>query len=179
MANITSRVWFQKGLIAIPNIVGDIARQTLLDNAIATHEPEFLSELFGYEFYKGLQAYVDASPTTPNHLYDDLINGVEYIDSNGRLQTTKKLAEACSLYIFFQLLTETTTTWSGEGEYLPQAENGLIISPAKRMSNVWNRMVEQNSKIYDFIDTKPTDYSLIVAYGGSENLLTKINEYGI
>lgn len=174
MANITSRVWFQKGLIAIPNIVSDVARQNLLDNAIATHEPNFLSELFGYEFSKGLLAHINAVPVVPNPLYDELINGVEFTDSNGQLQTTKKLAEACSLYIFFQLLTESNTTWSGDGEYLAQTENGLIVSPATRMDNVWNRMTEQNLKIYQFIDTKQTDYELVVAYGGSDNIVSKI-----
>ena len=179
MANITSRVWFQKGLIAIPNIVSDVARQTLLDNSIATHEPNFLSELFGYEFSKGLLAHINAVPVVPNPLYDDLINGIEFTDSNGQLQTTKKLAEACSLYILFKLLTESNTTWSGNGEYLAQTENGLSVSPAKRMANVWNRMIEQNYKIYQFVDTKPTEYEKVITYGGSENLLTKINEYGI
>lgn len=178
MANITSRVWFQKGLIAIPSY-NEIATQTLIDNAIATHEPMFLSELFGYEFSKGLLAHINADPIAPNPLYDNLIDGVEYVDSNGQLQTTKKLAEACSLYIFFQLLTETNTTWSGNGEYLAQTENGLIVSPAERMANVWNRMVEQNHKIYQFIDTKQTDYALVIFYGGSENLLSNINKYGI
>lgn len=178
MANITSRVLFQKGLIAIPNLY-ELATQTLIDNAITTHEPIFLSELFGYEFSRDLLAHINADPVTPNLLYDELINGVEYTDLNGQLQKTNKLAEACSLYIFFQLLTESTTTWSGAGEYLAQTENGLIVSPAKRMSYVWNRMVDQNFKIYHFIDTKQTDYALVVSYGGSENLLSKINEHGI
>lgn len=181
MANITTRVQFQKGLITIPNIISDEAAKTLLDNAIAEYEPRLLRELMGYSFYKDFKAYIDAvTPPPSNQIFDDLLNGVEYTDANGQLQKYEGLKVAqCSHYIFFKLLTETTTKHTDVGEYLAQTENGNIVSSANRMAEVWNRMVIDNIAFYEFIDTKPTDYQSIISYGGSVNLISKINEYGI
>jgi len=181
--NITTIAWFQNGITNIPNIVTDLARKSVLNSAIATHEPKFLRELLGYEFYKGLQAYVDAAPIVPNPLYDDILNGVEYRDSNGILQKYDGIKRASSLYIFFNLLSETATTWNGIGEYAPIAEGGKIISPARRMSDCWNLMMDSNISLYQFIATKQTEYALVVAYvpysKEAQNLIETTNEYGI
>jgi hypothetical protein len=178
MANFTTLAYFKSGLTNIPNLTNDTIAQALVNAAIATHEPRFLKELFGYEFYKGLQAYKDVVTPTANPIYDNLINGTEYTDSFGRLQKTDKLAELCSNYIMFFLLSENVTTWNGIGEYHPQTENGAIIAPAARMSSIWNRLVDTCVNVYNYIDANKLDYQLIVNYGGSANLTEKINKYG-
>ena len=181
--NITTIAWFQSGITNIPNIVIDLARKTVLNSAIATYEPKFLRELLGYEFYKGLQAYVDSvAPVTPNPLYDDILKGVEYRDSNGILQKYDGIKRASSLYIFFNLLSETATTWNGIGEYAPIAEGGKFESSNFRMSKCWNLMRDRNISLYEFIGTKQVEYAIIVAYvptsKEAQNLITFL-PYGL
>jgi len=77
---LTTRVQYQKGVLAIERIISDEVEKAALDQAILDYEPIFLQRAFGYEFYRDLMAYVNDANHVANPIYDNLLNGVEFTD---------------------------------------------------------------------------------------------------
>ncbi len=99
---LTTRVQYQKGVLAIERIISDETVKAAIDQAILDYEPVFLQRAFGYEFYRDLIAYVDDANHAANPIYDKLLDGVEFTDSCGNLQKTEPLNYCTARYVFFE-----------------------------------------------------------------------------
>ena len=176
---LTTRVQYQKGVLAIERIISDEVEKATLDQAILDYEPVFLQRAFGYEFFRDLMAYVNDDNHTANPIYDNLLNGVEFIDSCGNLQKTEPLKYCTARYVFFEYKNETLTKNTTSGEMVFKTENADAVAPANRLVQVWNELAMAMVKIYDYIQKNRVDYPTIYNYGGDESLIKKINHYGI
>ena len=176
---LTTRVQYQKGVLAIERIISDETVKAAIDQAILDYEPVFLQRAFGYEFYRDLIAYVDDANHVANPIYDKLLNGVEFTDSCGNLQKTEPLKYCTARYVFFEYKNETLTKNTTSGEMVFKTENADVVAPINRLVQVWNELAMAMFKIYNYIQINRVDYLSIYNYGGDESLIKKINHYGI
>ncbi len=174
---LTTRVQYQKGVLAIERIISDETVKAAIDQAILDYEPVFLQRAFGYEFYRDLIAYVDDANHVANPIYDKLLNGVEFTDSCGNLQKTEPLKYCTARYVFFEYKNETLTKNTTSGEMVFKTENAEVVAPVNRLVQVWNEMAMAMVKFYDYIQINRADYPSIYNYGGDENLAKKTNPY--
>lgn len=150
-----------------------------LTEAIKKYEPEYLEEMFGYEFAEDLIAYIDDETPTVIAIYDNLIKGANYIDSCGKKQRFKGLKRSIVHYVFWNYKNETVTQSGDFGEHLLKAENSTNVSSIPRLVRVWNQMVENNIKCYEYIQANEADYPAIIENGANINLISITNEFGI
>ena len=174
---LTTRVQYQKGVLAIERIISDETVKDAIDQAILDYEPVFLQRAFGYEFYRDLIDYIDDANHVANPIYDKLLNGVEFTDSCGNLQKTEPLKYCTARYVFFEYKNETLTKNTTSGEMVFKTENADVVAPINRLVQVWNELAMAMVKIYDYIQINSDDYPTIYNCGGDENLAKKTNPY--
>lgn len=150
-----------------------------LTEAIEKYEPEFLREMFGYEFAKGLIAYVNDENSSPTPIYDNIIQGAEYTDVCGKLQGYEGIKRSIVHYVFWNYKSETITQSGDFGEHQLKAENSTNVSSIPRLTRVWNQMVENNISCYEYVQANEADYPTIVENGANINLISRTNEFGI
>lgn len=121
-----------------------------LEDAILLYESEFLSEILGYELYKDFLA----NPSLT--IYQDLINGKEFTDKHGRLNTWLGFNNILrftniSHYVYYYVQAHRASNTVGIGETITDAENGSRDSPSTKMIKAWNKMVDLNWVLDDFL----------------------------
>lgn len=61
-------------------------------------------------------------------------------------------------YVYFMYARENATQTMGVNENAPETENGSSVYPIVKMSNAWNKMVEQNKILLDFLNVNSEVY---------------------
>jgi len=179
MSIITETDFELNDLIGIEFSNDDGETSARLQVCIDKYEPIFLEELFGYEFARDLLAYVDDIAAIANPIYDAIIQGEEFTDTCNLLQKFKGIKLSIVHYVYWYWRKENATNATENGDVLQGVEaTSKHTSSAPRLCEVWNQMVANNRKCYDYIASDVSNYPSVVAYGGSENLTTNTNYYG-
>lgn len=158
------------GEVNIPNNTNaDVI--TYINLFIAKYEPQFLEMVFGYSLYK---AYLTDPEETR---FTNLINGVEYNDSDLVLQKYVGLKPALVRYIYYFMMKDRAINHTGIGTWLPNKEV-MSVHPNKKMVATWNDMV-YNVRTLTYVFDDMSD--VYPEYDSSINyyLLKTINEFGI
>jgi hypothetical protein len=151
------------GEVNIPG-TGQAVIKDVLNLFIAKYEPEFLKEVFGYEFYKAYSDGVAQNPIDQKWL--DLRDGVEYTNLAGYLAKWRGLrftdpvkGSMVANYIFYKWNKDRTTFSTPAGEVRPEADNATVVIPYVKMVKAWNEMVDYIFEMMEFLDAKMmTDY---------------------
>lgn len=188
--------------------VGQLDQQAVQDKLnlfIAEYEPKFLGGLLGYDTYTQFKAGLLITPTIPQ-IWVDLRDGAEYTGTDGFLKRWPGLLQPATTpmvpkspiayYVYYWYQRALQTNSSGTGESKPASENAMPAGPGQKMVTAWNKMVELNIQLYDFLYIKKDTYPAgwlnwssqrwygNWAYGGFQQntpyqFLTKINTFGI
>lgn len=154
-----------------------------VNNLIETYEKEYLQNILGYELFKLYTAAIAEPMPAPKWIA--IRDGKEYTALDGRLYQWKGLKNATfespvADYVFYKWLKKTHSQVTGNGVVKTDNENSSAYSPARKMSDVWNAMVEKNWKIYNLLVADPINYPQFIQYGACRHqryLLTRINPW--
>ena len=195
------------GDLNIPNATKEPTLDAL-ESHIGKYESMYLTEILGYEMYKEFNAALTYSvdpPTTNVPKWAYLLRGNEFTDSLGRLNNwfgflgyqnqDNELYKFSPIanYVYWQWMCLNSSQTMGIGEISTESENGLRISPIRKMARAWNDMVKWNWILHDFITVNIADYPDYIgqtfppeAYptdasklAGNQLLFIKQNEFGI
>lgn len=151
MTNLIDRTYFVEGLTVVPDI--DEATNKLQSKWIPFFQEKFMLEMFGYHFYKELQA----NYTDNTSVWYKVINGSEYTYEgktykwDGLVNSNK--VSPLSDYMFAkyriqeQVTTESTNFTTNNGELATVVNNGI------KLSEVLRRMDGEIQALYWFIYT--------------------------
>lgn len=185
MSTIDSTYFFGENTIAQKSNTGVSGSLTLF---IDEYEEKLLTDLFGYELYKAYKAGIAVLPT-PATKWTDIRDGKEYTNRAGVLSkwkglkftdgTAKKSLIANYVYWHWQQNEMTVTT--GNGEKVPNNQSAINASAAQKMVWAWNRMVDWNLLLIEFLLSNTATYPEFETYYGRMpwNLLKKQNMFNI
>lgn len=187
MSIITETDFELNDLIGINFSNDDGATSERLQACIDKYEPKFLQKLLGYEFSRDLLAYVNEVTPTANPIFDAILQGKESTDECGVLQKFEGIKLSIVHYVYRYWRKENATNATENGDVIQGVEaTSKNTSAVPRLVEVWNQMVENNIKCYEYIDSDIQNYPSVLAYIESPkskedvyNLVTIINEYGI
>lgn len=142
---------------AKPSITDDVtAIDASLTNFIDTYSREALIKCLGYALFKEFSAQLD--PNAPNGLiggaaakWDELLNGKEYTDANGKLVYWKGIRQKTAgtynksfladyTYYFYEKSEDDDRT--GVGNVKQQAKNADVVSKTPKVIAAWRRFVK-------------------------------------
>lgn len=160
MANIIDYTYFV-GDINLPQ-GGSSDGQAYIDRFITIYETEFLQMVLGYDLWK---AFTDGlAAGSPDQKWIDLRDGKQFADLS--LQNKKwigfkntNLVSPIANYVYCKIMEDMQTHTTSIGEAQNAAENAVIVSASHKIVNAWNRMVEMNLVLKDFLDANLTTYT--------------------
>lgn len=165
MSSIIDYTYF-KGDINIPNVAPGKEGANNLDLHINTYESEFLTEFFGYRMYADLLSNISSNPASG--IWFDLWKGADFVDSNGLANYWTGLVgdtigenykfSPIANYVYWHRMRQRSSQTVGIGEVVSLSENSMPISPADKMVRAWNKMVQWNWILHDFILNNKEDY---------------------
>lgn len=131
-----------------------------IDAFIADYQDEFLSKMLGDKLAPKVSEYLnslDNAEAEHNSLYDQIITG---------------LKESYADYVFFHILTESSTQATMTGVQLLKSANSNV-SPDTKAVQAWNRMVENNRKFEQWAFDACKDIFV------NKYMLIKVNRFAI
>jgi hypothetical protein len=132
--------------ISIPNRT-DSAIKEGIDWYINKYEPLFLNMLLGGDLAVLLIAGLAVDPQIQPPVALDEVWTV----------LRDKIKQALLNYIYWYYRRGHVSTFTGTGETISVNENSTVISPAQKMVQVWNEMVDLNFQTVQFLNGNP-DY---------------------
>lgn len=158
MATIDATYFFRHLTVAQKS---DANVSSSLTSFIEEHEDQLLLDLFGYDLYK---AYKAGAGTTQK--YTDIRDGKEYTTRAGistkwrGLKYTVGTAKhsLIAAYVYWNWMRNEATVTTGTGEKTANAQNADNASPARKMVDAWNWMVDQIQELCEFLLSKQDDY---------------------
>jgi len=166
MANLIDELYFTDFRI-IPNL-NDETNLDILDEKIDRLEPQFLIEVFGYEFQKLMLA--DSS----NPIYSKILTGTEFTAPDGRLYKWEGIKESIANYVYYYWYKERTPLTGGASFANPKLENANSVSPIDRPVYAFNKINDALEILAVFLSVNISDYPTLVF-----NNIEKINGFGI
>lgn len=150
----------------------------------ALHENRYLVDVLGYKMAKDFLAAIASNPTSG--IWYDIWKGAEFTDSNGLLNKWRGFANAekespIANYVFTKILTGLKSQNSGVGVIRLLPENATPVSIVKTSVKAWNRMVELNRILDDFIYQNSADYPDYAGFTGNQQdtYFIKRNHIGV
>lgn len=137
--------------INLPNTSPSNAEGEHLADLITKYETKMLKDIFGKTFYDLLQANINQG----SGIYHDIVAGKNFTDSNGfdnswvGFVTIGQNPIANFIYCMYQESNFTNTM--GIGERKGKAENMATDSPARKIRDAWNEMVDWLWILHDFM----------------------------
>ncbi len=151
----------------IANLNKDDINEALTEK-IEKLEPQFLTEVFGYEFQKLMLA--DQS----NQIYKDIIDGVEFTGDDGKLYKWEGIKESEANYVYFYFYKERTPYSGGAAFAGAKVENATVANSQDRPNYAFNRIQDALSILRKFLTVNISDYPTLIF-----NNVEKVNSFGI
>jgi hypothetical protein len=144
-----------------------------VNRLIVKREKEYLVKMLGTKIYDLFIAGLAATPTI-DQKWLDLRD--KFVDSTNKLSP---IANYC--YCFYLRNMPTTDL----GIVVPKVENATLLSPATKIADVWNDMVQQNYELCQWLVDNCDTYEdaehdiLLPPYVENYGLLSYVNTFGI
>lgn len=144
--------------INIPNVDPGVNQRNgpileRLNSFIAQYEPECLNNILGYALYKVLK--LEDSPRMT-----ELLNGAEYIDSDGVLRRWNGLkndelkVSLIANYIYYKFQEDSAKQTTGVSTSVNKTASGDSKSPEYKMLDAWNFFSSETRKMVSFLWNK-------------------------
>lgn len=154
------------GELNIPN-TSQASIGSLVDLFITKYEKEFLEEVLGYSLYKAFKEGWEV--VSPGQKWIDLVEGVEYVSTDGKTKFWRGLDAAISgsisfdvspvaNYVYYWYMRNNHTQTASTGETKGKHENAEWANTAVKLTRAWNEMSECICELVDYLDAKKDDY---------------------
>lgn len=134
---------------------------------IDQYEPEYLQCVLGYDLWQAFINGIDGSGL-PEQRWIDLLQGKEFtkqsrlykwpgfapLTEDGAITKLSPIAN----YVFYQFVDERVIDFTLVGNVKSTTENNRIADEAPRLVYTWNRMVDANRTLYNFLQANKTVY---------------------
>ena len=111
--------------------------------------------LLGDQVYIALLADLDADNNPQTQKYIDLINGVNYLDSNGQITIFSGIKKMLTLFVYSEYIKNNAYQQTIAGTVQPEIINSIIAERKEldhRAHQRWNNGVTMyNGEVYDYI----------------------------
>lgn len=139
-----------KGDLHIPQITQpDVLAK--VNRFIEEYEPEYLRKAMAYTLSTAFVAGLAAAPPIADK-WIKLRDGDNYIDAitfNNERYTGIKIAIGC--YVYYKYLGSQAENVTGTAVSVPKGENSVTVSPIRKQTAVWNRMVSLNWQLWQYV----------------------------
>lgn len=183
MAIIDSTIF--EGAIKIPDKDKESVSERL-KLFIDQSQDNLTRDLFGYELYAEFKAGIsgydpDGENLSIDQKWMNLINGVEYVKSNGKTDKFNGLKMILARYVYWYWKEDEYTQSVGVGEAKAKAENAEPVNPAKKMIDAWNYMSDDIDVLHDYLQRNKETYPLWEKQDKYKMLkkFSNINHWGI
>ncbi len=139
-----------------------------LNIKIENLEPRFFVSVFGYGFQKAMLA--DPS----NVIYEPILNGVEYTNSNGDLVKWEGINESIANFVYFYWYKERNPYTGGAAFANANLENANPVDPITRPNYAYNKIYDALCILGEYLLINIDDYPTL-----NFNNLVKTNDFGI
>ena len=172
------------GKISLPNTAPTHTEGANLAIYIDDFEAQYLSEILGYKMAKDFLTAIALNPASG--VWFDLWKGAEFTDSLGRLNKWVGFRNsdselAIANFIYCKYIEQMQTQSTGVGEKATNSTNAVSATPIQKVCNAWNRMVDLNCILHEFIMANETDYPDYIGLNNQVNkyFFIKRNIFGI
>lgn len=157
-----------------------------VNTLIGVYERRYLDLLMGYDLSKLFVAGI--AEGSPAQKWLDIKNGVEFTGLDGRLKKwngfvdTATFESPIAYYCYNKYLKNNATQTAEMGEVNTLTQNSTKASSRHKQCNAWNKMVEMNKFLHEFLVSKYDvypEYQLKQYTSESRSLFIRQNPYGI
>lgn len=141
---------------------GNSAGLAEVEDFIDQYEPEYLQCVLGLDLWQAFTEGI-AGSGLPEQRWIDLLEGAEFVKAgckyywNGFKPLTGKISPIAN-YVFYQFVDERVIDFTLVGNVKATTENNRIADEAPRLVYTWNRMVDMNRLLYNFLRINKTVY---------------------
>lgn len=141
---------------------GNSAGLAEVQDFIDQYEPEYLQCVLGLELWQAFTAGTEGSGL-PDQRWTDLLEGKDFTKQNcayhwnGFKPLTGKISPIAN-YVFFQFVEEREEDFTLVGNVKSTTENNRVVSATQRLVYTWNRMVDMNRLLYNFLQVNKATY---------------------
>lgn len=135
-----------------------------VESFIDQYEPEYLNCVLGLGLYRAFLQGTEGSGT-PAQRWADLLHGADftYRGCLYRWPGFTPLAPAPKIspiayYVFYQYVNNKVTDFHLVGEIASDTDNNRNTSPTDRLVDTWNRLVDLNRLLYQFLKVNKAVY---------------------
>jgi hypothetical protein len=130
---------------------------------IDQYEPEYLKCVLGLDLWQAFNAGIEGSGPPSEQRFIDLLEGKDFTKDgcgyhwNGFKPLTGKISPIAN-YVFYQYVDERVIDFTLVGNVKSTTENNRIADETPRLVYTWNRMVDLNRALYNFLQANKTVY---------------------
>lgn len=153
----------------VPGRLATTTQEVLLEEYIATYEPEFLSLLLGGDLYAAMLQGLEAGD--PDGIWEAL-KGQIFCTGNG-----KPVSPAAN-YVYFQVKRLNKTADVVKGNVKPELSHARVSNDNARMVEAWNRMARWTVGFYRWLSAHG-EYEEYAGDCFSPHVFGLVNDYYI
>lgn len=131
-----------------------------VNNFIQQYEPEFLECALGFDLWQAFVAGVEDSG--PEERWVLLLEGSSYTlnGRNGKWQGFQNVAKQSPIanYVFYQFMDNKAVDFVLTGNVVSDTENNRTVNGMDRMVDTWNRMVDLNHNLLNYLRANKSLY---------------------
>lgn len=140
---------------------GNSAGLAEVQDFIDQYEPEYLQCVLGYDLWQAFIAGIEGSGL-PEQRWTDLLEGKEFTKHNivykwNGFAPENKISPIAN-YVFYQFVDEREQDFTLVGNVKSTTENNRVVNATPRLVYTWNRMVDANRLLYNFLQVNKTTY---------------------
>lgn len=189
MASIIDYTYFEDGSAKVAGVMTISAVQQNVTRHIVDYEARYLKSLLGLAMYKELRDQLNTDiHVAPDLIWLDILDGKDWTDSSGNTRIWQGLRNAAKVspiacYVYWHFVENNKTGTTGLGEVKSKAENAENANPIMKQVRAWNKMVELNNELVDYINFNRSVYATWLTPSGylsrRNELFVTQNPYGI
>lgn len=126
---------------------------------IETYEPEYLQKVLGYDLWKAFTDGIEGSGE-PDSRWLNLLNGGTFI-YNGQTNIWpgfEAKPSPISQYVYYRNQEDGASDTVLTGTSIGKTDNAIRVSPVSKMIDAWNKMVELNILLWNYLYKNRTLY---------------------
>lgn len=130
-----------------------------INQFIAQYEPEYLQKVLGYDLWKAFTEGI-AGSGEPDARWLSLLEGAEftYQSRNYKWPGFEAKPSPISQYIYYMHQEDGALDTVLAGTSTGNTENATRVAPAPKMIDAWNKMVELNILLWNFLYANKETY---------------------
>jgi len=180
---IIDQSYFTQGYLVVPNL-NQPHIIALVNNYIEVHEDKLLSLALGETMKAALLEGL--AEDTVEERWSKLKDGFVFDTNSGTKQSFVGLAPANQIkqgviapYVYFYLVRENLTTFTGSAVTVTATENSMAASPMQKLSQAWNNCASEVRKLWYYLRNNKDLYPEFNEQEIDYTAFANVNAFGI